>query len=136
MGYVTKRIQRRRTAGWRMPEGALYVGRPGRWGNPIRPVHCDRRRHDDGMQEFSSPHWHLLIDDLDISAMRWATKAEAAEWAVKAFRLRVMNPDLYDQDEIREELAGHDLACWCPLGSPCHADTLLAIANEQAGDQG
>lgn len=28
------RIQRRRVKGWRMPEGAVYVGRPGRWGNP------------------------------------------------------------------------------------------------------
>lgn len=30
------RIQRRRTRGWRMPEGAVYVGRPSRWGNPFR----------------------------------------------------------------------------------------------------
>lgn len=29
------RIQRRRSAGWRMPEGAVYVGRPTRWGNPF-----------------------------------------------------------------------------------------------------
>ena len=29
------RIQRKRTKGWRMPEGAVYVGRPSRWGNPI-----------------------------------------------------------------------------------------------------
>jgi hypothetical protein len=28
------RIQRRRTAGWRMPDSAVYVGRPTRWGNP------------------------------------------------------------------------------------------------------
>lgn len=30
-----KRIQRKRTKGWRMPEGAVYVGRPSRWGNPF-----------------------------------------------------------------------------------------------------
>lgn len=30
-----KRVQRRRTAGWKKPEGAVYVGRPGRWGNPF-----------------------------------------------------------------------------------------------------
>lgn len=30
------RIQRQRTKGWRMPEGAVYVGRPGLWGNPFR----------------------------------------------------------------------------------------------------
>lgn len=29
------RIQRRRTAGWRIPDGAVYVGRPTRWGNPF-----------------------------------------------------------------------------------------------------
>ena len=29
------RIQRKRAKGWRMPEGAVYVGRPSRWGNPI-----------------------------------------------------------------------------------------------------
>ena len=29
-----KRIQRKRTKGWRMPENAVYVGRPTKWGNP------------------------------------------------------------------------------------------------------
>lgn len=31
---VPVRVQRRRTAGWRMPSGAVYVGRPTRWGKP------------------------------------------------------------------------------------------------------
>lgn len=31
-----KRIQRQRTKGWRMPEGAIYVGRPSKWGNQFR----------------------------------------------------------------------------------------------------
>ena len=31
---MPKRIQRKRTKGWRMPEGAVYVGRPTKWGNP------------------------------------------------------------------------------------------------------
>ena len=31
---------------------------------------------------------------------------------------------------IRKELSGKDLACWCPLGEPCHADVLLKIAND------
>ena len=29
------RIQRKRTKGWRMPDGAVYVGRPTQWGNPF-----------------------------------------------------------------------------------------------------
>lgn len=30
---------------------------------------------------------------------------------------------------IRKHLAGRDLACWCPLDQPCHADVLLEIAH-------
>lgn len=33
---MTRRIQRKRTRGWRMPEDAVYVGRPTRYGNPYR----------------------------------------------------------------------------------------------------
>jgi len=32
-------------------------------------------------------------------------------------------------EEIRAELPGRDLACWCPVDSPCHGDVLLAVAN-------
>ncbi len=31
---MPKRIQRKRTKGWRMPPNAIYVGRPSKWGNP------------------------------------------------------------------------------------------------------
>lgn len=30
---------------------------------------------------------------------------------------------------LQEELGGKNLACWCPLNSPCHADLLLKLAN-------
>lgn len=30
---------------------------------------------------------------------------------------------------IQSELAATDLACWCPLDGPCHADVLLEVAN-------
>lgn len=36
------RVQRRRAAGWRMPPGAVYVGRPTRWGNPFTIAEHDR----------------------------------------------------------------------------------------------
>lgn len=32
-------------------------------------------------------------------------------------------------EQIRAGLAGKNLACWCPLDEPCHADVLLEIAN-------
>lgn len=31
-----QRIQRRRVKGWKMPAGAVYVGRPTKWGNPFK----------------------------------------------------------------------------------------------------
>lgn len=33
-------------------------------------------------------------------------------------------------EDVRRELGGRDLACYCPLDEPCHADVLLAVANE------
>lgn len=31
-----KRIQRKRTKGWRMPENTVYIGRGSKWGNPYK----------------------------------------------------------------------------------------------------
>ena len=28
-----------------------------------------------------------------------------------------------------DELRGKNLACWCPIDGPCHADVLLELAN-------
>jgi hypothetical protein len=33
------------------------------------------------------------------------------------------------REEARRVLWGKNLACWCPLGGPCHADVLLEVAN-------
>jgi hypothetical protein len=32
-------------------------------------------------------------------------------------------------EDVRRELRGRDLACYCPLDGPCHADVLLEVAN-------
>lgn len=32
-------------------------------------------------------------------------------------------------EPLREALGGRNLACWCPIDGPCHADLLLAMAN-------
>lgn len=33
-------------------------------------------------------------------------------------------------DDVKRELRERDLACYCPLDEPCHAEVLLAVANE------
>lgn len=35
-------------------------------------------------------------------------------------------------EEIRRDLKGRNLACWCKPGEPCHADVLLKVANTTA----
>ena len=48
------------------------------------------------------------------------------------FREHCLPPEF--MRSVRSELKGKDLACWCPLDQPCHADVLLKIANEEASD--
>lgn len=89
---MPKRIQRSRKKGWRMPAGAVYVGRPGKWGNPYR---CYSNK-----------------DAVDLYA-------------------RLLNTNPYMRDLAKQELRGKDLACWCKIGNPCHADILLEVANRK-----
>ena len=52
----------------------------------------------------------------------------AAE-AVSRFRAYIQTqPQLLQ--EATQALAGRPLACWCPLGQPCHADVLLELVNQ------
>jgi hypothetical protein len=32
-------------------------------------------------------------------------------------------------EDAQRELRGRDLACYCPLDEPCHAEVLIAVAN-------
>ena len=107
MSTITpKRIQRQRTKGWKMPEGAVYVGRPTKWGNPF-----------------------AFKDAPDLSP---ETDAIVREWAVGIHRDWLQFPEQAGLvAAIRTELRGKDLACWCPKDQPCHADVLLEIANSE-----
>lgn len=51
-----------------------------------------------------------------------------AEKAVELYRQHVQ--EVFDEATIRTRLGGKNLACWCALGQPCHADVLLELANE------
>lgn len=63
------RIQRKRVNGWRMPEGAIYVGRGSKWGNPYR---VDRHSTPaDATYRYRTWLWHMLdTKKLDITELR------------------------------------------------------------------
>jgi hypothetical protein len=97
-----KRIQLSRRKGWRKPEGAIVVARPTRWGNPY------------------------IIGTPDNGG-----KLSRAE-AVEHYRRALLDGRLgVSAATVRRELADRDLACWCPLDRPCHADVLLEVANQE-----
>ncbi len=100
------RIQRRRTKGWKMPPNTVYVGRPSRWGNP----------YDASNKEALEVARSVVGGNL----------AEQLVWLYSAGLSYVL------PDNIGEHVAllrGKNLACWCPLDQPCHADALLELAN-------
>lgn len=119
-----KRIQRKRTKGWRMPGGAVYVGRPTDWGNPwsvgdgyraeAEPA-CDPARNNGRVIGPASAYVSAFV--------------ETVEQAIGLYEAAWLTGDM--RERARAELAGHDLACWCPLDQPCHADVLLVISNER-----
>jgi hypothetical protein len=116
-----KRIQRKRTKGWRMPDGAKYVGRPSRWGNPFTIHRVDCR-------VTWGAFCYEIHSGLSVEATHVDNSREAHQMAVELY-LQWLDDYHEMREAIRRELAGHDLACWCPLDYSCHADVLLEIAN-------
>jgi len=103
---MPKRIQRKRTKGWRMPAGAVSVTRPGLFGNPYYV--------SDAQEDVFDPQWCVLPEE-----------------AVAKYRVYLRRTTRGRQIALcaRRTLRGKDLACFCPPGKPCHADVLLEIAN-------
>lgn len=135
-----QRIQLRRIPGWRKPAGAIVVARPSRWGNPYVI--------GEGQVGYVGPCWGSIgrysRDET------WADTnlggGLTAEQAVELYRADLQSyiddvtnpsPYLHAEDhayigeivDALEDLRGHDLACWCHLDAPCHADVLLDLAN-------
>jgi hypothetical protein len=52
-----------------------------------------------------------------------------AEKAVELYEQHLA--ENFSERDIRHCLRGKDLACWCALDQPCHADVLLRIANSR-----
>lgn len=110
------RIQRRRTRGWRMPAGAVYVGRPTKWGNRWTPA------------------------GYEAAGYRISDRGAVLRICVAAYRAWLLGEPHWAHGSVLPPvpdlapLVGRDLACWCPIISRdvyvlCHADVLIEVAN-------
>lgn len=123
-----KRFQRKRTAGWKMPEGAVYVGRGSKWGNPFVIQIAPK-----GMVgAYPQTNMRYAVLDSRPDAPRgnyklFPTFHDAARYAVNMFLTAVMHK--LEKDPDFANLAGKDLACWCAESNPCHGDTILKWVN-------
>ncbi len=133
---MPSRIQRRRTKGWIMPSGAIYVGRIGGlgsspWRNPFKIGGYFRLGDSDPGARFRMEWMQTYSDPPERGFTRIVDNQMAVDW----FRLLAANWSPEMLARCRRDLGGHDLVCWCPLVDaagkpvPCHADLLLAIAN-------
>ena len=102
---MPKRIQCKRTKGWRLPAGAVYVGRPTKWGNPykIGKSGVVNAKHATWLFRQAIDRGYAIVNRRPV---RVCSLAEIGR------------------------LCGKDLACWCPLDQPCHADVLLELADK------
>lgn len=89
-----------------MPPSTIYVGRPSRWGNPWT-VQGARQAGFGGSERYFAD---LVVGMFDHG-------------------LRAGAPICQEIIEGLPVLRGKHLACWCRLDWPCHADTLLLLAN-------
>ena len=113
-----KRVQRKRTKGWRMPENTVAVTRPSEWGNPFKIGH-HYKKHVGAF---------VYLEAYEGNQDETYTTIANAEEAVAWYRW-YMTRSVSKIQNVIDQLSGKDLACWCPLDQPCHADVLLEITS-------
>ena len=119
-----QRIRRSRRKGYRLPLGAIYVGRPTVWGNPFS-VGPRSSGGCGGHARCTILHKAWLQGRISDLALERLDFCPAQIEALHRKRYRILTS--------LHTLAGHDLACWCPLTSEwCHAQTYLVLASSYA----
>ncbi len=113
---MPERIQRKRVKGWRMPPNTVSVTRPGPWGNPFRVNEKPDKRT-------------LKLWGWKLKPGHWDGACPSSEEAVRRFRACIAF-DGASHYAAQKELRGKNLACFCEIGQPCHADVLLKLANQ------
>lgn len=110
MADAPLRIRLSRAKGWRLPDNTVKVDRSTLWGNPFvvgidgTAVYCVQ------LYRMMLAAMHCLTSEATLAAQERAHRHVSRHIA---------------------NLRGKNLACWCALDKPCHADVLLELANAE-----
>lgn len=155
---MPSRVVMSRRKGYRKPEGAVYVGRPSKWGNPfpldgpwitwtavgLGYMGDKNGRRDAAVALYrgwmtAEPIVASIVDDPRGGHIEFSGGAVVSlDQHCRGIALGAST--FYDAPSIPErpdptELAGKDLMCWCGVGLPCHADVLLELANQRGKER-
>lgn len=119
------RLQLSRAKGFNLQAGSLAVNglpavkvdRSTKWGNPFIVGENGKR------EECLYLYKMLLSGHICLTSARRRTKQDTIDH-VEAQKAAYRHVSRY-----LWRLTNKNLACWCPLDKPCHADVLLELAN-------
>lgn len=92
----------------------------------IKPVRIQRKR----IKGWKMPENTVIVS----RGTKWGNpfkidKFNSREKVLKFYKIMLNKEYSYWRDIVKKELKGKNLACYCKLSDPCHADILLKIAN-------
>lgn len=100
-----------------IPEGAVYVGRPTKWGNPF--IIGEYGNREQVVKIFRLVAEHVMVPFTEQGS---TLSIDFGSDQLNQWKLT------FDRDDILE-LRGKDLVCWC-APEACHADILMELANK------
>lgn len=109
-GFPARRIQRKRTKGWRKPDNAIIITRPGKFGNPFPVKKFGRRKSIELFDLWFNDGWH---DDMI------------------GYVANTIDPK--KRESMLNELRDKVLCCWCKTDERCHGDVYIQALAEEMG---
>ena len=101
-----------------MPENTIAVDRSTKWGNPFVLHHAGTIHEIEMAPEMAVQAFRSMVEkegSWSPIPLPWPKGKIPAQWT--------------SVEDVKRELRGKNLACFCPLDQPCHADVLLELAN-------
>lgn len=109
-----KRVQRKRIKGYRLPTSTKCVNRGTKWGNPFKVVPIRN-------------NWIVKDEQGKVYSKLCESKDAAAAKAVELYAVFVKEELQVGNLSLDELRTFDNLACFCSLHSPCHADVLIEL---------